>query len=98
MSALRIILSKNAPNDCAAFFDALANQATTGKGDPRSTLLKRLAAARRAAEHLSAEAQLQMVVRAWNAWRKGEELHVLRVRAAAGAPGQSVVVQIPKAV
>lgn len=78
---------------CAAFFEALVNQATDGRGDPRSTLLRRLAAARRNGESLNSPAQFQFVVRAWNAWRRGENLHVLKTSAANG-----VTVSIPKAV
>lgn len=82
--------------EAAAFFDSLANNATKGKGDPRNTLLRRMNAAKRSDERLRTDDQVQFIVRAWNAHRKGSELHVLKVRADGG--NGTVRVAIPKAV
>jgi hypothetical protein len=53
------------------FFDGLANNQTSGAGDPRNALLHRIATMRRLRENMTAYEQLILVVRAWNAWRKG---------------------------
>lgn len=92
-----LILSQVDPHACGDFFEALMNQSTSGKGDPRSTLLRRIAHARRSGERLSANAQLQFVIRAWNSWRKNEQLHVLKVRSG-DTKGGIVAVSIPKAI
>lgn len=80
----------------AEFFTSLANNSTGGTGDPRNTLIRRMASARRNAERVPAEAQIGFVYRAWNAWRKGEDLHVLRTRVAGGGDGGSVKVRVPQ--
>lgn len=82
---------------CSEFWTSLANNATDGPGDPRNTLIRRLSSARRSGERLPQHVQLGFVIRAWNAWRKGSELHVLRDRASNGKGG-STAVSIPKAV
>jgi hypothetical protein len=76
------------------FFDSLANNATNGKGDPRNTLLRRLQSAGENRERLNSFTQVAFVVRAWNAWRAEDELHVLRDRASNGKGG-STRVSIP---
>jgi hypothetical protein len=90
-------LSAVSAPDCADFFNSLAQNATNGHGDPRNTLLKRLLAARRNGERLTQGAQLAFIVRAWNAWRKGQELTILRAKAS-NSRGGSVNVVIPKAI
>ena len=92
-----LLLSRLDPKAAAQFFDALVNNATDGKGDPRNTLLRRLSVARQNKETLRAATEVQFVVRAWNAWRRGEDLHILRAKAANGH-GSSVVVQIPEVI
>jgi hypothetical protein len=89
-----LLLHRSNPTKCAEFFDALVNNSTDGKGDPRNTLLRRAAAAQKAREHLSRETQVQFIVRAWNAWVSGKELHVLKVRSS-DAKGGSTRVSIP---
>lgn len=59
---------------CENFFASIATNATKGAGDPRSTLITRLASARRQGERLQQPAQLSMLLRVWNAWRKGTQL------------------------
>lgn len=90
-------LSAVEPTDCADFFNALANNSTSGHGDPRNTLIKRLQSARRSGERLTQGAQLAFIVRAWNAWRKGEQLTILRAKVNDKA-GSSANVAIPKAI
>lgn len=64
---------------CESFFASIATSATAGAGDPRSTLIQRLASARRQGERLPQTAQLSMLFRVWNAWRKGNSLQKLPV-------------------
>lgn len=90
-----LLLSRVDARAAASFFDALINNATDGRGDPRNTLLRRLATARQNKETLRAATEVQFVVRAWNAWRRKEELHVLRAKAGNGRGG-TVSVQIPE--
>lgn len=71
-------------NAAHAFFTSLANAATEGADDPRSVLLRRLAAARRNNEKLSPYVQLALTFRAWNAWRKGQRLSTLPVASSHG--------------
>lgn len=89
-------LSRVDPLETAAFFDSLANNATKGKGDPRNTLLRRMQSAKKADERISPEDQVQFIVRAWNAHRRGADLHVLKIKT--GAALGAVRVGIPKAV
>lgn len=83
--------------EAAAFFDSLANNATRGKGDPRNTLLRRMQSAKKADERISSEDQVQFIVRAWNAHRKGADLHVLKAKTGSTIGG-AVRVAIPRAV
>lgn len=89
-----MLLSESSPSDCAEFFNSVAQSATNGKGDPRAALISRLSNARRNGERLTQPAQVALIVRSWNAWRKGEKLDILRIRAAAN--GGSVNVRIPR--
>lgn len=61
------------------FFRAIAENRTTGHGDPRNTLSQRIAAARRNRERIPAEAMLSMIVRAFNAHYLGRSMHKLPV-------------------
>jgi hypothetical protein len=69
---------------CENFFSSIATSATSGAGDPRSALIQRLATARRKGERLQQPAQLSMLLRAWNAWRKGSQLASLQVYSTGG--------------
>lgn len=95
-----LIFARIDPAAAAAFWESIANQATDGDGDPRSTLIKRMAQARRHKERMARPVQIGMIIRAWNAWRKGESVRVLRARASSTrvGPGESVKVSIPEAV
>lgn len=88
-------LNKANPEACAEFFGTIAENATSGAGDPRNTLIRRLGTARRNGEHLTQATQLSFVVRAWNAWRAGDKLSILKDRASDGKGG-STAVSIPK--
>ncbi len=55
------------------------------------------AIARKSEERLSATTQVHFIIRSWNAWRRGEELHVLKVRTGDGK-GSTVSIALPKAV
>lgn len=70
----------------AEFFESIANSATDGKGDPRATLIARLQNARRNNESLSQAAQVSLLMRTWNAWRKGEKVQRLQVDGRSGDP------------
>lgn len=89
-----MLLGRVDPVASATFFDSLANNATSGKGDPRNTLLRRLQSAGDNKERLNSVTQVAFIVRAWNAWRAEDELHVLRDRASNGKGG-STRVSIP---
>lgn len=65
------------------FFTSLANHTTDGIGDPRNALIQRLNRARRMNEYISQEAQLSLLFRAWNVWRKGGRLHKIPIRSTA---------------
>lgn len=56
----------------AEFFEAVANSATDGPGDPRLALIRRLSNARRNRERLESKAYLSLIIRSWNAWRQGK--------------------------
>lgn len=81
------------PEDAARFFSDIANLRTRGKGDPIYTLLKRYELARAGKENLSAPQHLFYIFRAWNAFRKGEDLHQMKT-GAAGANG-AIKIQMP---
>lgn len=66
------------PGDCADFFEAMANYATEGRGDPRNTLLLKLRDAEAKGIRLSARDQISYTFRAWNYWRRGESLSVIK--------------------
>lgn len=92
------LFSARDPEACVTFFESLANNATTGPGDPRNTLLHRIASARRQRERLTQETSLNMLIRTWNAWRKGQSLKVLKVTAAAPGSKGAKAVALPKVV
>lgn len=67
------------------FFSTVGQNRTNGDGDPRNALIRRLVTARRNNERLSQEAQLSLVYRAWNAWRKGLPLSRMPIESRNGA-------------
>lgn len=66
------------------FLDDIQNMRTTGKGDPRYTLILRLQRIRDYGERSSQAQQLYYFTRAWNAWRAGKALHGMKDTTAAG--------------
>lgn len=80
-----LLLSDVDPHECGEFFDTLAHARTRGEGDPRYALLTRLRTVQRSKEVLNQEAYLSLVVRAWNAWRKGRNVRTLPVDSRVGA-------------
>lgn len=61
------------------FFDDLAEYRTSGAGDPRHALLRRLGTARDNKERMSAIQELYLFIRTWNAVRTGDVLHKIPV-------------------
>ena len=90
-----LVLSRSNAEACARFFDSIANNITTGKGDPVNTLIRRARSARSNGERLRTDEQVQFIIRTWNAWRQGDSLHVLRTHSSDGKGGATRV-QIPK--
>lgn len=70
--------------EAASFFDDIAGNVTTGRGDPVGAVVRRFAMARRMREKLSPEMQVSMLVRAWNARRRGAELERLQATSRQG--------------
>lgn len=91
----RLVLARSNAEAAEQFFDAIANNITTGQGDPINTLIRRVSTARRNGERLRTDEQVQFIIRAWNAWRSGATLHVLRTHSSDGKGGATRV-SIPK--
>lgn len=91
------MFSQRDPEACRDFFTAIANNSTKGPGDPRNTLLRRIAAARRSGESISRGVALYYLVRSWNAWRAGEDLHVLKAKSGTGNNGEVKPMPMPRA-
>lgn len=85
-------LARVDPHAAGAFFDAMANNATSGAGDPRSALLHRIGNARRHGETLSQATYLSLIFRAWNAWRRGQHITKLPTQ----TRGSFVSIPLPK--
>lgn len=67
-------------DEADAFMADLATMRTGGAGDPRAALLKRLANARDAREPIDRYTQAIILIRTWNAVRKGEEQFRVQTR------------------
>ena len=74
-SVAMYLLTRVDEAEAKEFFESLTNHTTDGPGDPRYALLRRLALSggntQTGRHHLSQGEQLSMVIRAWNAWRRG---------------------------
>ena len=68
------------------FFETIANSQTSGKGDPRAALISRLNSARRNNERIAQQAQVSLLFRAWNAWRKGQQVERFQIESRTGEP------------
>lgn len=62
------------PDDTVEFFARVHDLRTQGKGDPINALLKRTADARELRQRIWTSTSLFLLVRSWNAFRKGERL------------------------
>lgn len=80
------VLSDKSPDDAADFFAAVATGEGLASGDPRLTLRSRLTSKNRPYTRFD---QIHFFFVAWNAFRRGEQVHVLR-----RVPGQSLPVPI----
>lgn len=60
------------------FFHDLAQMKTSGSGDPRATLLRRLSAAKQDRQRMSNVTQAHYFIRAWNSVREGKTLGNLK--------------------
>lgn len=79
------------PQQVAEFFGDLADLRTSGDGDPRKALLRRIQSARKNRERLVQVDTLSMVIRTWNAHVRGKPMFRMP------ALSRSGVVQVPKA-
>lgn len=61
------------------FYYTMADREGLYRGDPRHTLTRRMDQARRSKERFSSAVQVSMLYRAWNAWRKQEQLQFIRI-------------------
>lgn len=77
-------ISEVDPEKALEFFYAVAEREGLYRGDPRHTLAKRFEQARLTRQTLNAVTQVSLIFRAWNAWRRGEQLTFLRVNSSAG--------------
>ena len=64
---------------------AIAESRTDGPGDPRLALIRRLDEARARRERIDRVSEAFFVIRAWNAWRTGASLKMLKLTGSAGA-------------
>lgn len=60
------------------FFDKISDMETSGYGDPIATLLKTVQQDRELKRLMRPAESFYLIIRSWNAWRKGERLTVLR--------------------
>jgi hypothetical protein len=73
------------PEDVRTFLTDVAEMRTSGVGDPRHTLLRRLQSAKDQRERLTSIQQAWLIWRAWIAQHEGEQLKLLKMSTAAGA-------------
>lgn len=86
-----MLFNSISPEENESFWQSIAENATTGRGDPRSALIARLASARMTGARISPVDQLDLAIRAWNAWREGRgDVYLLKVARA----GESVATPI----
>lgn len=68
----------------ARFINETAQMQTTGKGDPRHTLLTRFAIAKEKTHRLTSVEEACLTLRSWDAYRRGERLFQLKLSSASG--------------
>lgn len=71
-------------DDATTFFSQLHEHRTEGPGDPLLTLTRRLSAIAAGREKTPQVTLAYLVIRTWNAWRKHETIHNLKVSNAHG--------------
>lgn len=74
------------PAAAAEFFERLIEMRLGGTGDPLATLARRLRSAKINREKLDRRAQLFLVFRTWNAWRRREKLGQISIYSKTGGP------------
>jgi hypothetical protein len=67
------------------FWEAAAFKIGLVEGDPTLAMTSRFAQARRERENLSKETQISIIFRAWNFWRAGKMIRIMRVNGPDGA-------------
>jgi len=65
------------PEACEGFFSAMINMRTDGEGDPRLALMRRLGNIKQERTRTSQLTQLDLFLRAWNAWREQKNLSTI---------------------
>lgn len=83
------------PIAASEFLADVAEWRTNGAGDPRHALLARLRAAKDRGERLTPIEQAFFIVRAWNAWRAGKELKVLKTHSGSAAGSTPLAFPVP---
>lgn len=66
------------------FLTSIAERRTTGAGDPRLAFSKRLSELARERTRISQYAYLSMIIRTWNAWKKGMKVQKIPVYGSGG--------------
>jgi len=78
--------------DCARFFNRLAEKTNLSKGDPILALLNRLSEVRRNNRNLDRPGYLSLIFRAWNYWRSHKTVQSLPI----STQGEDVNVPPPR--
>lgn len=65
------------PEQCEIFFSSMINMRTDGEGDPRLALMRRLTTIRSDRTRVNQMYQLDLFIRAWNAWREQKNLTMI---------------------
>lgn len=86
-----LISETNDYDTLVEFFASIRDNATTGVGDPRLALMRRIGSSINNGQKLSIYAQVSLIVRAWNAWRLRKRMVTLPVENSAGK-----VIPIPR--
>jgi len=82
-----LVLERIDAADAIEFFLSAAELRTDGKGDPRKAMLDAFKMIRDSRRAPTAAESLAIVFRAWNMWRAGSKLQIIRSGASDGAGG-----------
>lgn len=66
------------PTECERFFEGMATMSTEGEGDPRYAVMRFFMKQRSERTRLNSATSLSVIYRAWNAFRKGKRMSVVR--------------------